>query len=507
MKKIRKKTICTMLSLLLAVALTAASGPLSASAAAGSANETGMIRINLNGRYISDEAEPIIENGTTLVPVRVIAEELGAEVDWNNQDRTIVIKDGAKQIQLSIGSKQASVSSSSGSNSALLEVAPFIQEENTMVPLRFIAEELGLTVNWDNAQRIISLTGSSDKEATGSTELNDYSISTNNSKEADLYLDTNSTARKPQLKVLGSNDPVFKGENQVQDPSLGEYRLEILFSDIRASAALQDKLGLETVKLSDDGLLQSIRLAYPPDDSAMVIYLGCQSYPRAELITNDNGFFIKLLSEDIQDGLKVSSKNIEDSDETFQLQLSIPQLEGLQDQQLQDSINKAFENQALQFQEETFKDLDEYVEAAEKQGWPIRAYNAMTSYRVTYSKNDLLSLYVDYYSYTGGAHGFTNRVSSNIDLKTGKELQLKDLFKAGVDYQKILNQEIKRQMQLEPDKYFPETLTQWPGISENQSCYIEDGNLVVYFSLYELAPYAAGIPQFEIPLASLELNL
>lgn len=506
MKKILKKPLCSMLSLLLVATLVAISSPSFATAATTSANETGIIKISLNGQYISSDVAPVIENSTTLVPVRVISEKLGAEVDWNNQNRKVVIKTSEKQIQLSIGSKQATINSNAASNAAQLEVAPFIKDEKTMVPLRFIAEELGLKVTWNNDERIISLT-SSDNEAAGRTELNDYIISTNSSKEADINFYTSTTARAPQLKVLSKNDLVFKGETQVQDPSLGEYRVEILLSDIHASAALRDKLGLETVKLSDDNLLQSIRLAYPPDDSAMVIYLGCKSCPRADLLVNDNGFFITLVSEEIQDGLKVTSKNIENNNEASQLKLSIPQIAGLKDKEIQDSINKGFEKKALQFKEETFANLDEYVKEAKKEGWPIRTYAAVSNYRVTYSKNDLLSLYIDYYSYTGGAHGFTDRVHSNIDLTTGKELQLKDLFKTGVDYKGILNQEIKRQMQLDPEKYFPEALTEWQGISEDQPYYIEDGNLVVYFPLYEIAPYACGIPQFEIPLTTLQMNL
>lgn len=372
MKRI-KKPLCSMLSLLLVAVLVAMSIPLPASAATGSA-DGGLIKISLNGQYISSDVAPIIENSTTLVPIRVISEKLGAEVDWNNQNRTVMIKTSEKQIQFSIGSKQATINSNAGSNAAQLEVAPFIKDEKTMVPLRFIAEELGLKVNWDNDERTISLT-SSEKETA------------------------------------------------------------------------------------------------------------------------------------VQEGLKVNSKNIENNNETSQLKLSIPQIEGLKDNKIQDSINKGFEKKALQFKEETFAGLDEYVKEAKKEGWPIRAYAAVSNYRVTYSKNDLLSLYIDYYAYTGGAHGFTDRVASNIDLATGKELQLKDLFRSGIDYKAIINQEIKRQMQLDPEKYFPETLTEWQGISQDQPCYIEDDNLVVYFPLYEIAPYACGIPQFEIPLATLELNL
>ncbi|MDD2585787.1 MAG: stalk domain-containing protein [Syntrophomonadaceae bacterium] len=505
----KKNSLRSKLSLLLVAVFMVMNSPVPATAAAISENGQDKIRISLNGKYLSSDAVPIIENSTTMVPVRVISEELGAEVSWNNKDSSVMVKTSEnKQIQLSIGNKQAAISSRTGSNAAQMGVAPFLKDGKTMVPLRFIAEELGLGVNWDNKERIVSLTkSSSDNKAAAKAELDDYIIAANSSKEADISFYTNTAVKKPQVTVLTKDDPVFKGESKVKDDSLSEYRLELLFSDVKASAALQDKLGLQTVQLSENNLLQSIRLAYPPDDSAMVIYLGCKSLPRADLLVNDNGFFLNLVNENIQDGLKVSSKNIASNSEAAQVKLSIPQIDGLQDKAVQNSINERFEKKALQFKEETFEGLDEYVKDAKKEGWPIRTYEALTNYRVTYSKDDLLSLYADYYSYTGGAHGFTDRVHSNIDLNTGKELQLKDLFKAGVDYKGIINNEIKRQMQLDPEKYFSESLTEWQGISEDQPYYIEDGSLIVYFPLYEIAPYASGIPEFKIPVSALGLNL
>ncbi|MFA7078597.1 MAG: RsiV family protein [Syntrophomonas sp.] len=41
-------------------------------------------------------------------------------------------------------------------------------------------------------------------------------------------------------------------------------------------------------------------------------------------------------------------------------------------------------------------------------------------------------------------------------------------------------------------------------MAENQSYYIQNGVLVVYFSQYEIAPYAAGIPEFKIPLSNFQ---
>lgn len=503
----KKKSLRIKLSLLLVAVLVVMSSPAPAAAAAASENAAETISISINDQYLVRDVSPAVKNSTTMVPVRVISEELGAEVNWNNQNHTVMVTNREKQIKLTLGSKQAIIINNTGSNTVQIGVAPFVQDGKTMVPLRFIAEELGMEVKWDNAEHMIRLMSSTaDKEA-AKAELEDYLISVNSTKEADIGFYASTSTQKPQIKVLKKNDLVFKGENEVQDPSLGEYRLEILLSDIHANAALQNKLGLETVKISDDNLLQSIRLAYPPDDSAMVIYLGCKSLPRTDLLVNENGFFLKLVNEKIQDGLKVKSKNIESNSEASQVDLSIPQIDGLKDKKVQDSINERFEKKALQFKEESFEGLEEYVKEAKKEGLPIRTYAALSNYRVTYSENNILSLYIDYYNYTGGAHGFTDRAHSNIDLKTGKELQLKDLCKAGVDYKGIINKEIKRQMQLDPEKYFTETLTEWQGISEDQSYYIEDGNLIVYFPLYEIAPYAAGIPEFKIPLAALQLDI
>jgi hypothetical protein len=364
----KKKSLRRNLSSLLVAAFILMNTFGLATAAATSKDAGDIIKIKLNDKYLVTDTAPMIENGVTLVPVRLISEALGAAVNWNGQNRSIMIKtkDDA-EILLSIGSPEATVSSKAGSRAERMGASPFLKDGRAMVPLRFIADQLGVNVNWDNSSRTISLTGSK--------------------------------------------------------------------------------------------------------------------------------------TENMPDGLKVNSKVIESKTEVPVVKMTIPQIEGMTDKQAQDSINNNFEKQALQFQADTLAGLDEYVKECQKEGWPIRAYEAVTDYKVTYSGNDVLSLYVDYYAYTGGAHGSTDRVASTIDLKTGKELQLKDWFKSEDDYQKIINTAIKQQMQLDPDQYFPETLKEWQGISENQPYYIEDGNLVIYFAQYEIAPYSSGMPEFKIPLA------
>jgi hypothetical protein len=109
--------------------------------------------------YVGSEAitldtAPIIQNGRTLVPLRFIMETFGAAVDWNGDLKIITITQRMSTIQLQIGSSIAWID---GSNETL-DTPPIIQNERTFVPVRFIAEALGATVDWDGATKTITIT-------------------------------------------------------------------------------------------------------------------------------------------------------------------------------------------------------------------------------------------------------------------------------------------------------------------------------------------------------------
>ncbi|MBQ7876212.1 MAG: copper amine oxidase N-terminal domain-containing protein [Clostridia bacterium] len=113
----------------------------------------GAINVIMNSSFLEfPDQEPVIENGTTLVPIRPIAEKLGLEILWDDPTDTVTLKKDSFYIELVIGSTVAKTSSG---EKALL-TAPKIINSRTMVPLRFIAEELGLTVSWnDEYQRVV----------------------------------------------------------------------------------------------------------------------------------------------------------------------------------------------------------------------------------------------------------------------------------------------------------------------------------------------------------------
>ena len=86
----------------------------------------------------------IIANGRTLVPVDLVAETLGATADWDEEERLVTIKDGETEILLPIDSKTATVNGAGIS----LDVPAAIVSASPYVPLRFIAENLGATVDY-----------------------------------------------------------------------------------------------------------------------------------------------------------------------------------------------------------------------------------------------------------------------------------------------------------------------------------------------------------------------
>ncbi|WP_458118853.1 N-acetylmuramoyl-L-alanine amidase [Paenibacillus sp. Z6-24] len=112
--------------------------------------------INLNGKEISLPADGQVTTvkGSIMVPLRVVVEQLGYKVSWSNATQTATIKQGSNTLQLTADSYSASVNN----NPVNLEAAPFVHNGTTLVPLRFISENTGTTVKWDNTAKTVYLT-------------------------------------------------------------------------------------------------------------------------------------------------------------------------------------------------------------------------------------------------------------------------------------------------------------------------------------------------------------
>ena len=105
------------------------------------------IKLEIDGKNVASDVAPIVKDGRTLVPIRIVAETLGAQVDWSASQQKATITTAAYTLVFTIGSASYTVNGSSKT----LDVPPEIINGRTMVPLRVISESIGATVNYDNA--------------------------------------------------------------------------------------------------------------------------------------------------------------------------------------------------------------------------------------------------------------------------------------------------------------------------------------------------------------------
>lgn len=191
--------------------------------------------------------------------------------------------------------------------------------------------------------------------------------------------------------------------------------------------------------------------------------------------------------------INIVDKAYKSRNEYLDINVIVPQVKNLENKDKEEALN----NKITKWTEDWINDVviiaDEYFK---NQTPPLMSYQLYARYKVT-NKGDLISFYTDYYQFTGGAHGITTRIAYTIDKETGEELKLQHLFKEGYEYKEKINNEIYRQIKRDPDRYFLGK-EGFNGIDENTKFYIKNNEIVVFYGLYEIAPYASGISEFHL---------
>lgn len=184
--------------------------------------------------------------------------------------------------------------------------------------------------------------------------------------------------------------------------------------------------------------------------------------------------------------------------ETVEIDAAIPVLDGLKNEAAQEEYNQKLRDNIINFTDNIKEQGDQFLKELIKADRPSFKYQAYVIYEVK-NKEKILSLLLNYYQYTGGAHGLTGVFSHNLDPVTGKELTFLDLlglFK--LELEQVKNNIIS-EIEEAPENYFSDAL-EYIKNKDEFNCYIEDNFLIVYFQQYEIAPYSAGNPEFKIPL-------
>ncbi len=109
-------------------------------------------KVRVNGSLVDfNDQFPVIEDGRTLIPVRVISEMFGAAVEWDGGAGEASITVNGTRIVIPLDSNEAYING----QAYPLDVPARLLNDRTVVPLRFIAESLGVTIDWDGDTRTV----------------------------------------------------------------------------------------------------------------------------------------------------------------------------------------------------------------------------------------------------------------------------------------------------------------------------------------------------------------
>ena len=161
------------------------------------------VNYTVNGQAKKMDAKPFISNSRTLVPLRFIVEAIGGDVQWDGDNRVVTVNSNGKNIILPIDSKKIKVDG----REIAIDQAAIIKGDRTYVPIRFIAENLGMNVNYINESREIEISFFEDRkdldkkniEANG--DVNTFSNNVNNSKNKANNSEVNKTIKNKNLET------------------------------------------------------------------------------------------------------------------------------------------------------------------------------------------------------------------------------------------------------------------------------------------------------------------
>ncbi len=106
------------------------------------------------GEIKENDVEPVIANDRTMLPARFVAENLGATVEWNADERKVTVKNETTTIEIVIDSAVAWVNGAE----VALDSPAFIANDRTYTPVRFIVENLGAKIDWNPEMRMVTIT-------------------------------------------------------------------------------------------------------------------------------------------------------------------------------------------------------------------------------------------------------------------------------------------------------------------------------------------------------------
>lgn len=191
--------------------------------------------------------------------------------------------------------------------------------------------------------------------------------------------------------------------------------------------------------------------------------------------------------------ITVVEKIIALEEEEALLNIVVPQIKGMMDREEQDRINQQFVTLGKELETET-NETEANMSDEPLFGVEMHAEGTM-EYEVKLLNDNLISILIEQYTFSGGAHGSTRKFSFNYDLRKGEEIRIDDLLVTG-DYNEVFISLIAESI--------IESEIEWAFIIEiaelkdDQDFYITDDSLVFCFDQYEYTASAVGSPEISV---------
>ncbi len=116
------------------------------------------VALVIDGEAVESDQPAVIVDSRTMVPVRVIAEALGCEVNWDGETKTAVFEKGSLSVSLTIGDTVVNAAYGEEETQVEIDAAAIIINNRTMVPVRFISEFFSAEVDWDGETKTVTVT-------------------------------------------------------------------------------------------------------------------------------------------------------------------------------------------------------------------------------------------------------------------------------------------------------------------------------------------------------------
>jgi hypothetical protein len=199
------------------------------------------------------------------------------------------------------------------------------------------------------------------------------------------------------------------------------------------------------------------------------------------------------------DGVK-TNKTVKEYETDFSaVRAEVLTIGGTKNTQLEDEINSMIESNV----ESELVAFDSMAQESDSKNRMGNKCMLDISWKEHCNENGFLSISEESYTYTGGAHGSSERKPINIDISAGKQVHLSDLF-SDDGYRDTLNRMINECIMKNPDNYRDLWAKAEIKDSHQTDFYINDGKLIIFFQPYELSYYARGFVEFPLSLEELE---